>query len=880
MSRVTALKFNEIEKATLREVGSKSLRCWELFVNGFPVPAGLCVLVSNYESHIKNHGVEALITRVMEEVPDDPAVSGDIANLLHQIREKILGAPLEEALIATVRDFLASLPGTAVSVRSSGTLEDLGSTSYAGQYKTCLNQTSLEDVCQSIKACWASMWEPHILSYRATLQKVKKTPQMGVLVQHQVNSTASGVVFTKHPITLSNNEFVIESLWGQGDGLVSGTLTPDRFVWDRHQKQVSEQVIANKEFKVVLTKHSGTETVQTSPEEATKPSLTLEQLTRLATIAEKIANHFNYPQDIEWALENDKLYLLQSRAITTTDKSTPTLQRQTSFVNNRPVFYPPGPGLWECDSTHFQRPSTLFAQEELPRAMGLGMHISSESVGLLIDRIAYSFVNGFPYTQPLPADPADIPKRIEQNARYWNEKLWKQHLHSWDTELKPAAIAKHLALQRVDMPSLSDEEFLQHLEKCYDHTIEGWRDHHIFTFSCLLPVGDFFANTMEWTKLPLTDLLPLMQNASPASRGILAQEETKAFVAAIKANEEAKAILNAADTSSVIPNLLAIDGPVKEAMERLLERNSCTLVSGYDISSPVVMETPEILVRDIRVALEERSETENQKKVDELIQKVRNLVPEEHYARFDELLADALEIYRLRDERGLFNDLWATGILRHALLEAGARLTSKGVLTHPRQAIDASRKEMGELFQGTGGPSPAELDKRAGYRERHALSEAPVNLGVAGPPPPLEGLPPHVLRTMRAMILTVGAVFERTDLPETKNSVRGAPASRGVVQGTARVVLSPEEFSTIQSGDIIVAYSTSASFNVVLPLLAGIVTVYGGVLSHAAIVAREFGLPCVVSCINALDKISSGTKIRVDGTSGIVTILGYGKDAN
>ena len=248
--------------------------------------------------------------------------------------------------------------------------------------------------------------------------------------------------------------------------------------------------------------------------------------------------------------------------------------------------------------------------------------------------------------------------------------------------------------------------------------------------------------------------------------------------------------------------------------------------------------------------------------------------PAEHRAEFDELLGEARLLYRLRDERGVYSDIWASGLMRRAALGAGRRLAAKGKLASAEQIIDAGLDEMCALVTGAGGPSADELARRAAYRATYTAKDAPPVLGPPAPAPPdLAALPPTVGRIMAAMFISLGHVFGSSQTENEEKVLYGLAASVGVYEGPARRVAGPHEFGRIMKGDVLVTESTTEAFNILLPLLGAIVTDNGGLLSHSAIVAREYGIPGVVGTREATERIADGARIRVDGDAGEVTLL-------
>ncbi|MEO5616962.1 MAG: PEP-utilizing enzyme, partial [Candidatus Eisenbacteria bacterium] len=218
-------------------------------------------------------------------------------------------------------------------------------------------------------------------------------------------------------------------------------------------------------------------------------------------------------------------------------------------------------------------------------------------------------------------------------------------------------------------------------------------------------------------------------------------------------------------------------------------------------------------------------------------------------------------------------DVWGTGIARQSLLECGRRLVAAGRLERAEQAVDASLEELAEMLRGSGGPSSELLKEREHWRRHASLDDVPPILGPEPtPPPPLDGLPPHAAMAMIAFGSALDELF--TPAPEsTGATILGKPVSPGVYRGRARIVAKPSDMNLVKQGDVLITASTSPAFNVVLPLLGAVVTDRGGQLSHAAIIAREYGIPAVVGTLRATSTIPDGAMVEVDGTTGRVRVL-------
>jgi len=514
---------------------------------------------------------------------------------------------------------------------------------------------------------------------------------------------------------------------------------------------------------------------------------------------------------------------------------------------------------------------TRYIQETQPPAFKRGTNDFALFYGLLIDGLQVGYVNGFGYNQVLPAPDAEIPGRFQRAEQVFAQKLWREQLRDWDEHRKPSSIATHRELQAVDPDDLSDAELAAYLTRCRDHHSAMIAQHMRFTAGALIPTGDFLAHVGDWTGLPPSELLGLMRGSAVVSAG--GSDEMERLKRAFARHPVARRVLGSGgDPAQVLASLRSLRGEAGAAVSGYLDLVGNRLIDGFDIAEPTALEVPDALLRAIRIAVS--GEAEAASDVDARIAEVRAQVPAAHQAEFDELLGEARLTYRLRDERGVYSDIWASGLMRRAALAAGRRVASRGRITTPQQMLDASVDEMCALVADTGGPSADELAQRAAYRATYTAKDAPPFLGPAKPPPPdLAALPPSAGRVMRAIFIALGHLFGSSQAQNEEKVLYGLAASKGVYQGSARRVSGPSEFGRIARGDVLVTESTTEAFNILLPLLGGIVTDNGGLLSHAAIISREYGIPGVVGTREATERIADGVLVRVDGDAGEVTVL-------
>jgi pyruvate,water dikinase len=553
-------------------------------------------------------------------------------------------------------------------------------------------------------------------------------------------------------------------------------------------------------------------------------------------------------------------------------------------------FPAPGKGPWELETTHFSRPVARFTAAAYVAAFPRGFAEGTARYGLLIDHLKPGISNGFLYMQPVafmapegamkpPPGPVlwlltrlhpKMRARVATSARAFEQKQWRTDLDTWDNVDKPTNIEKHLALQMVDVSALTDEGLIEHLRACLDHMGEMIAMHHKYTATSLVAPGHLIAKTLEWTGAPVSEVCQLLRGSSPISNGFAADELTKAGDAIAGSPGAAASLRGTGPATQTLQALFDNPdvGPAVRAYVEAVQHRSV----GYDVGDFTAGEMPDLLVSALATA--SQSVLAPQAPDTRLEERLRSQVPPEHVAEFDEALVEARLSNRIRDERGAYSDGWATGLGRRAVLEAGRRLHDRGLLLDPQHAPDLELDEIAALLRGQPGPTPQEAAAHHAWRTTHTVADAPPFLNAMPPPPPSADLLPAAARpAMNAVSAVMGNLFAVAEEENTEVVLHGLSVNQGTYEGTARLVESSADFGRITQGDVLVTRNTSPYFNVVLPLLGAIVTDRGGQLSHAAIVAREYGIPGVVGTRDATTTIHDGARVRVDGTTGEVHVL-------
>ena len=542
---------------------------------------------------------------------------------------------------------------------------------------------------------------------------------------------------------------------------------------------------------------------------------------------------------------------------------------------------PPGPGPWQQDSAHNPVAQTALLQHAYPAGFNRGFEEAFSGYGVLLDRLAMASINGFTYHQPQPFDlpgpdgpkdpewvGAEIGRRAGVAAQAFEARIWREGLRRWDEELKPASIARHRALD-VDLTSLDDAELQSHIDACIAEVSEMVYQHHRHNLHALAPVGDFLLQTAAWTGRPPTTLLSVFDGYSPVS-SVVAPEMVSALEE-IRKDDDARALLfSGGDPADVLARLRARVPQVGDYVDAVHFR----LLEGFDLQNPTIGERPECLVGRLQAALEVDVD-EARRRSDAAATELRASVPAEHQDAFDDLLAEARLVYRLRDERGIYSEIAAVGLLRLALLELGRRLARRGRVEVATDVLDVTPDELGALFAGAEAPTAQALRERAADRVGRTRAGAPRHLGSPPPaPPPLDMLPPPLARVMGSVGFLIDGILGQKEVPEgDAGTIVGIPGAQGVVEGPVRLVRSVDDLFTLEPGDVLVAPTTGEAFNSMLHLVSAIVTDHGSFASHAAIVSREMGIPAVVGTCDGTARLELAKRVRVDGTAGEVTIL-------
>ena len=825
----------DITQDDIASAGSKAARLGSLVQAGYSVPDG-CVLTTMafrqfVEENQLGHGRET-------PEPDSTRIPDSVRSALSSVLQQ-LGTVL-------------------LAVRSSGANEDLANASFAGQYETVLGVKGESELADAVKRCWLSAFRREANEY-TQMRSTGEQGEMAVLIQKLVRADAAGVAFTRNPVT-GAREVVVNAIRGLGDRLVSGSVSPDEWL-------VRESPICTSRKENAISEAQAAE---------------------IARLARDVERHLGSPQDIEWAIAGETLYLLQARPITTL----PGTSEDT--VEEVPVAVTVPPGYWTSDREHFPRPmSPMFVSYGLPLIID-GLRKGAEDFGLPFEGVDWKSIGGWHYgrivplggkdRKPPPASLIRILLRVVPSLRSRVERMGEsmrtdragQYASRWIKEWKPELRKAGDALLGVHLPGLSDADFNAHLQAVLGHVRRAMEIHFRYLAFALLSVGEFAVACQEmlgWDKGRVFDLL------AGLSEGDLEPSRWLADIARdARGNDKLTAALEGVGPSTNIEDVLAIDPEFDRRFRQFLAEFGSNVL-GYDVIDPALEEISLELVGVIRDQIKSNYDpseralalAKRRGEAEREIERSADLTDEER-SRLLRTLARARAGYAIHDDEALCTQHRAAGITRRALLELGLRLAARGAIRKRDDVFMLTFDEAQSAFN-SGRDLKQLVKKRLGERAWTEANPGPPSYGSPPPAPPLDAFPPEARTLLKSLMWAIESTVFGQRASDSRE-LRGVPASAGTYNGIVRVVRDQTEFGKLQPGDVLVCPTTTTVWTVVFSVIGALVTEAGGTLSHPAIVAREYGIPAVLALAGATQKLSDGQRVHVDGGSGTVSILG------
>ncbi len=813
------LHFSDIRKQDDAIAGGKGANLGEMVCAGFPVPLGAVVTADAYDQFMEENGIS--ISEIMENAESTE-------NAAAYIREAIVSGEIPADIKRQIVGFYLTLgENVRVAVRSSATAEDLDDASFAGQQETYLNVVGEEVLLQKVKECYASLWASRAISYRKAQGYDKQKVALAVVLQQMIESESAGVLFTKNPAG-NSDDILINASYGLGEAIVSGIVSPDEYICVR-DGNIKKSVIGSKEIQIVYD-GQGTKKEPVSEEKRKLQVLDTELVRHLVTEALKIEAHYNRPMDIEWAVKDGKIYILQARSITTIGDEPQKHFSDADFAG-LPVIKPVKGRM---------RENVLFNLEKLPKPYFPLDHDFGDAVGkqkeVLITEVGISMnamcciddygISSFRMGGMKPnRNIVHLPGILKQmKDEDYNIRKSSESLRSCRERLE-----RETALTCVSIQELG--ESLRRMQVLIGETAYGRFRYAIFPQVLEnISVGKTLKKVDE--TLNSFDLVEGLDYVTADVNRAMVDIAQR-----IKENpDEQKAVvsLTFSEIEQKYPDIsMAFDG----FMEKYGNRSDFNC---YCFTSKSWKDDPDRLLGTLRAMLRSKdtkilSKQESDAKFEALMKRIKDTIGDKTYVRFKAKVEAVRHYHTIREATQY---LWESEFAH-----------CRTLLRSCADGLYASYDDLlylfaGELFEAC---RRGQLDD--GMRELIAKRKAKRTLAEA-----------YWNKCIEESLAT------------GNSGIIGVSGSGGTATGKVCIVKSSAEFDKLQPGEILVCTYTDPEWTPLFTLAAGVVVDTGGTLSHAAIVAREYKIPAVLATGDATKKLKDGEFVVVDGTKGIVTV--------
>ncbi|MCB9418255.1 MAG: phosphoenolpyruvate synthase [Ardenticatenaceae bacterium] len=894
-------------QATLANTGGKGMNLAKLSRAGLPVPNGFLITTQAYQDFVAGNQLGGFIQQTIQQTnPDDPAALNKASST---IRARFSAGIMPDELGTAVTDAYKSLTQSSslsshhfspVAVRSSATAEDLPDMSFAGQQDTFLNVVGEAALLKAVIDCWSSLWTARAIGYRARNGISHDEVSLAVVVQAMVPSEASGVLFTANPLNGRRTEMVIDATLGLGEALVSGQVEPDQYIIAQDGAILQKKIGAK---ATVIRGQAGGGTITEQVDGANRQAIPDSVIADLANLGRQIVDVFGFPQDIEWAWSAGKLYLLQSRPITSLfpipekalemAERTGQLQIMFSFGAVQGMLDPMTPlgqdslkgamaGLSEAFGYHF-------TMDTVPVAWSAAERLWISITALMRHPIGRKAMRGF--------FPMVIPGAMNAIETLWNDprlmpqRGWfrfrtiRQILRVFiPTILGMMRTMRHPDQRRKQMQHQFDDFFTQTAVRyeqaqsfgeqlaIFEEMMRTGLRYMLFKFLPVFGAGMGSLNLL--LHLPAND----GPNPLTITRGLPHNVTTEMDLAlwqtaqAIRKDETAVTHFTQTDARTLSQEYLnnQLPAAAQTAVAQFLERYGMRGLAEIDLGRPRWRENPTHIMQSLQSYLKiddparapdavfARGAAEAEAAVGKLAAAVR-----QNGSRFKARLVP-IAARRVRALAGLretpkFVMIRMLGIARAAFLQSGQQMTAEGILAQPDDLFFFHLDELKALAAGE------KLDWAALAAERRAVFARE-----------------KLRRQLPRLILSDGHVFyegtatsaslSKDVTPSENGDLAGTPVSPGIVEGVVHIVLDPHD-AQLTPGEILVCPGTDPSWTPLFLAAGGLITEVGGLMTHGSVVAREYGIPAVVGVDHATTRLQTGQRIRLDGSSGQIEVM-------
>jgi len=885
--------LHTLDKTDLPLAGGKGANLGALIRAGLPVPAGFCITTAGYHAFVAANHLAEDLPRILAGIQTSEPVSLESAS--GQIQARFRSGRIPPGLADEVRQSYRALqhPAGAVAVRSSATAEDLPDLSFAGQQDTYLNILGEEALLEAVVRCWASLWTGRAIAYRLRNNIDQSDLSLAVVVQQMVQSETSGVLFTGNPLTGRRGETVIEATFGLGEALVSGRVEPDRYVVETASGAILAKTLGAKALVIQGRPAGGTLALEQPA--STQPALPDQQVLALTGLGQQAAAWFGSPQDLEWAWAGGRLYVLQSRPITSfyplpANLPVQPLQMLLSFGVWQGMLDPYTPVGQDIFINLVVDLASLFgtslAAGAQPVMLSAGERLFVNITGLTGSSMGRQVLQGF-LSSIDPISSAIIKDLLDSGRFPLTGGITPRTVFRILRGVIPVArnVIYNLLFPvggRLRLQKIIDRSYEQASTRCagaasLSELVDIIADASGNEIARLMPVLVAAVASGQGAPLQILTRLSAQVARGPElvmdlTRGLPYNVTTEMDLAlwqmarTIRSEPDTAATFAATPAAGLVSayRLGNLPPAAQAAVSKFLDLYGMRGVGEIDLGRTRWLEDPTPLFQTLKGYLQideasapdvifrrgaERAQLA-EKQVVAAIRAGRAGLVKAALARF--LARRFRELGGLR-EAPKFAVIQRLGIYHQALLAAGRRLVEQGLLAAPQDIFFLHLPEMEALALGSSG------DWSRLARERRAIYER-------------EGRRKRIPR----ILLSDGTSFYDAPLasaPERENTLTGSPVSAGRVEGLVRVVFDPYQVQ-LAPGEILVCPATDPAWTPLFLTAGGLVMEVGGMMTHGSVVAREYGIPAIVGVPQATQRLKTGQRVQVDGTTGQILILG------
>jgi phosphoenolpyruvate synthase/pyruvate phosphate dikinase len=858
------LDFQEIDQTQVAVVGGKAARLGELSrIEGIRVPPGFCVTTHAFQRVLAEApSIDDRLNR-LDRLDRDDSVA--IRTLSAEIRRAVEGMAIPKDLGSAITRPLVRLgEQAAYAVRSSATAEDLPTASFAGQHDTYLNIVGPAAILLQVSRSWASLFTERAVTYRLRHGFDHRMVHMGVVVQRMVFPHAAGILFTADPLTSNRKVASVEASFGLGEALVSGLVNPD--VYKVRDGEIVAKALAIKRLAIYASPAGGTQEQTIEAERQEQPALTDTQVGRLARLGRRVEAHFGAPQDIEWCLVDDGFEIVQSRPITTlfpipaagdgenhvyvsvghqqmmTDPMKP-LGLSLFQLTALPRMYEAGGRLFVDVAQRLASPTSRAAVLE---AFGKSDPLIEDALRTILERGDFipSILDDGPggpppggAPAPIGSDPAIVAELIDRS--HASIAALKRDIRTKSgTALLDFILADIQELKRLLFDPQSHQVIMAAMEATWwlNERFEAWLGEKNAADTLTQSAPGNITSEMGLALLEVADV--------------------------IRPYPEVVAFLEHAEDEDFLDQLAELAGgpEARDSIRAYLDRYGMRCVGEIDITRPRWRERPSTLVPLLVGNIKnfepgagqrrfEQGRQEAWEKEQELLERLRALPGGEQKAEEAKRMIDRVRTFIGYREYPKYGIVSRYSVYKQALLKEAERLVQADVLAEKEDIFSLTFQELGDVVRTNVVDNQLISQRQHAFRTYQALT------------------PPRVLTSEGEVI---AGAYRRDDVPT--GALIGLPVSGGTTEGRARVILDMTE-ADLEAGDILVTAYTDPSWSPLFVAIKGLVTEVGGLMTHGAVIAREYGLPAVVGVEQATRLIRDGQRIRVHGTEGYVEVL-------